>query len=114
MRGNVGELVHCAQPVVEGLHAQRIHSKAERRMRADKHRITAGKELAHSLDLGAVNALRIRPWRVAQVPLRLHRPGRPETVLSQRLCRKANADSILRHAQDCLSPPLTSALWRGG
>ena len=50
-------------------------------MGANQHLVIAGEELAHSAHLGWVNPLLIGARCVAQIPLRFHRPVRPETEL---------------------------------
>ena len=100
------ELVHRDQPVIERLDAKLLYREAEGGMGADQHAVIAGEELADRPDLGGIDALFIRPRRVAQVPLWLHRPIRPEAEFRERLVRETAADRLLRHNDDRLFQPL--------
>ena len=96
--GDVVELVHGDQPVVERLDAELVDGEAEGRVGADQHLVVALEERADRLDLAAV----VRAGRVAEIPFRLDRPVGPEAELGQRLVVEARADGLLRHDDDRL------------
>ena len=62
--GDVVELVHGDQAVVEGFDAELLHREAERGVRADQHLVVAFQELLHRVHLAAV----VAAGRVAQIP----------------------------------------------
>ena len=104
-RGNVVELVHRDQPVVERLHAEPVDREAEGGVGADEHLVLALEERADRLHLAAILAR-----RVAQVPARRDAPVRPEAMAAERLVVEAGADALLRHDDDRLLAPLVGEL----
>ena len=86
--GDVVELVHRDQPVVERLDAELVDGEAEGRVGADQHLVVAFEKRADRIDLAAI----VRAGRVAEVPFRLDAPVGPEAVFRQRLVVEARAD----------------------
>ena len=104
--GNVVELVHGDQPVIELLDAKFLHGEAEGGMGADQHLVVAVEESANGIDLAAV----VRTGRVAEVPFRRDNPIGPKTELAQRLVMEARANRSFRHDDDGLLQPLIGEL----
>ena len=106
---NVVKLIDRDQPIVEGFHAELLDREAERGVRADEHLVGAVQKLLHRFDLAAVVVARA----LAEIPLRLHFPVRPEAELRQRFVVKARADRSLRHDDDRLLELLILQLIEG-
>ena len=104
-RGDVVELIHRDQPVVERLDAESIDREAEGGVGADEHLVVALEERADGFHLAAILAR-----RVAQVPPGRDAPVRPEAVAAERLVVEAGADALLRHDDDCLLASLVGQL----
>lgn len=98
VRRNMVELIDGDQAVVERLHPVGIDREAERRMGADEHLVVAVEKRAERIDLATV----VVAGCIAEVPLRLDMPVRPETELGQRLVVEAGTDGLLRHNDDGL------------
>ena len=106
IRGNVVELVHRDQALVEDFRPELLHSEAERRVGADQRLVVAFKKRLHRVHLPAV----VRSRRIAEVPFRLHLPIGEEAELAERLVVKARADRALRHHDDRLLESLVFQL----
>ena len=78
--GDVVELVHRDQTIVERLHPEPVDGEAEGGVSADQNLVGAVQERADRIDLAAV----VRAGRVAKIPSRLYMPVRPEAELGQR------------------------------
>ncbi len=104
--GDVVELVHRDQPVVERLHPEPVDGEAEGGVGADQHFVGAVQERADRIDLAAV----VRAGRVAKIPFGLDMPVRPEAEFGQRLVVEAGADRLFRHDDDRLFEPLVGEL----
>ena len=76
VRGNVVELIHGDEAIIERLDAELLDSVSEGRMGTDEHLILALEERPNRVRLATV-----RSWRVAKVPLWLDMPVGPETEL---------------------------------
>ena len=107
--GDVMELIHRDQSVIESRDPEFIDGEAERRMGAYQHLVVAFQERAERIDLATVIVARC----VAQVPFRLDVPIRPEAVLAQRLVMEAGADRFFRHDDDGLFDALIGQLVEG-
>ena len=110
---NVVKFVNRDQPIVERLDAQFIDGEPEGRVRAHQHWLTARKEFTDRFNLGFGNFRLIDPRRIAEVPLRLDCPIRPESVCRQLLIGEAAADRALRHDDNCLAQGLIVELVEG-
>ena len=94
--GDVMKFIDGDQPVVERLDAHFIDREAEGRVGANQYRVGAGQEFADRLHLDLATCRVVHPGRVAEVPLRLHRPIGPEAELRKRFVGEAAADRPLR------------------
>ncbi|MCY1235393.1 hypothetical protein D9M72_480080 [compost metagenome] len=110
---DVVELVDGDETTVEGLDAELVHCEPECGVRAHQHRVVAGQECAHGLDLGRRDLAVVLAGSVAQVPLRAHNPVGPEAVLGELFIGKAAADGALGHNDDRLLQPLVLDLVQG-
>src|SRR5665213_3179448 len=79
--------------------AEVLHRKAEGGMGRDQDLVLTREQRGHRLHLGLGDPRIVDPRRVAEVPLRLHRPVPVEAVPGQRLIGETAADRALR---DCL------------
>ena len=104
------ELVHSDQAVVKRSCAQFIYGKTKCGVSTHQYLVCAGQKLTYRLDLGLGNLDIVHPGRIAQVPLRGHRPIPIKTVLTQRLIRKAGANRSLGNHNDGLLQALVVQL----
>src|ERR1017187_4266185 len=79
VHGNVVELVHGNQSVVELLHAELIDGEAERRMSANENLVVAFQKCADGVHLAAIVATR----GVAEIPSWLYAPVGPKAELDR-------------------------------
>ena len=106
--GDVVELVHRDQALVEGVNPVLVDGEAEGGVGADQHPVLAVQKGAHRPDLAA-----LFPRGVAQVPLGRHPPVGKEAELGQGLVVKTGADGLLRHHDDGLAQALMVELVEG-
>ena len=96
--GDVVELVHGDETVVEGFHSETVQRKTEGGVGADERLVSA---LQETFDRSYLTTI-VRSRRVAEVPLGLDLPVRPEAELAERLVVEAGPDGPFRHHDDSL------------
>ena len=104
--GNVVELVHGDQAVIERRHPEFFHCKTEGGMGTNQHLVAAFQERSHCIDLTTI----VGAGGITQVPTRLHMPVGPETVTAKRLIVKARTNRFFRHHNDGLLDVLVCQL----
>ncbi|MNN08174.1 hypothetical protein D3C81_1210240 [compost metagenome] len=107
--GNVVELVHGDQPIIEGCHAKLVHREAEGGMGADQHLVIALQEGSHGIDLAAIVGAR----RITQIPAWLHVPIGPEAISAKWFVVEARSNRLFRHHDDGLLDALVGQFVQG-
>src|SRR5690554_3015162 len=106
---NVVELIYGDQTVIEGCNAKLVYRKAKGGMGADQYLVSAFQKGAQGFDLAAI----VGAWCIAQIPLGLYMPVRPEAIVTEWLIIEAGADGFFWYNYDGLLQALVVQLVQG-
>src|SRR5690554_464235 len=100
------KLIHSDQPIIKSSNTKLINSKTKSGVGADQYLVITVQKCAQCFDLTAI----VGAGGVTQVPLWLHVPISPETIIAQRLIIEAGTNGSLRHHDNGLLDILTMNL----